>query len=56
MLNVDARTATRLFDKLRRLLANGAPEADVCTFRGGKLVKLEGFGDTAMQEKVYGKK
>ncbi len=33
-----------------------APEADVCTFRGGKLVKLEGYGDTAMQERVYGKK
>jgi ketosteroid isomerase-like protein len=33
-----------------------APEADVCTFRDGKLVKLEGFGDTAMQERVYGTK
>ena len=33
-----------------------ALEADVCTFRGGKLVKLHGYGDTAMQERVYGRK
>ena len=33
-----------------------APEADVSTFRDGKIVKLEGFGDTAMQERVYGRK
>ena len=43
---------------LGQITAGGesAPEADVCTFRGGKLVKLEGFGDTAMQERVYGRK
>ena len=43
---------------LGQITAGGesAPEADVCTFQGGKLVKLEGFGDTAMQERVYGKK
>jgi len=33
-----------------------AHEADVCTFRGGKLVNLLGIGDTAMQERVYGRK
>jgi uncharacterized protein len=33
-----------------------APEADVCTFRGGKLVKLEAYSDTAMFERVYGRK
>ena len=43
---------------LGQITAGGesAPEADVCTFRGGKLAKLEGFGDTAMQERVYGRK
>jgi uncharacterized protein len=43
---------------LGQITAGGesAPEADVCTFRGGKLVKLEGFGDTAMFERVYGRK
>jgi uncharacterized protein len=33
-----------------------APEADVCAFRGGKLVKLEAYSDTAMFERVYGRK
>ncbi len=33
-----------------------APEADVSTFRRGKIVKVEAFGDTAMQERVYGRK
>jgi ketosteroid isomerase-like protein len=33
-----------------------APEADVWTFRGGKIVKAQGYGDTAMQERVYGRK
>ena len=31
-------------------------EVDVLTFRGGKAVKVESFGDTAMQERVYGSK
>ena len=31
-------------------------EVDVLTFRDGKAVKVESFGDTAMQERVYGKK
>ena len=33
-----------------------APEADVLTFRDGKVVKGQIFGDTAMQERVYGTK
>jgi len=33
-----------------------APEADVSTFRDGKLVKLQAFSDTALFERVYGKK
>jgi uncharacterized protein len=33
-----------------------APEADVSTFRGGKNVKLQAFSDTALFERVYGKK
>ncbi len=33
-----------------------APEVDLSTFRDGKIVKLQGFGDTAMQERVYGRK
>jgi hypothetical protein len=43
---------------LGQITAGGesALEADVSTFRGGKIVKLEGFGDTAMQERVYGRK
>ena len=31
-------------------------EADVFTFRDGKIVKAQSFGDTAMQERVFGKK
>jgi ketosteroid isomerase-like protein len=43
---------------LGQITAGGesAPEADVMTFRGGKIVKLQGYGDTAMQERVYGRK
>lgn len=43
---------------LGQITAGGesAPEADVCTFRGGKLVKLEAYSDTAMFERVYGRK
>ena len=43
---------------LTQVTAGGesAPEADVSTFRGGKIVKVEAFGDTAMQERVYGRK
>jgi uncharacterized protein len=43
---------------LGQITAGGesAPEADVCTFRDGKIVKLQGYGDTAMQEQVYGRK
>ena len=33
-----------------------APEADVSTFRDGKMVKLQAFSDTAMFERVYGRK
>ena len=33
-----------------------APEADVSTFRGGKIVQLQAFSDTAMFERVYGRK
>jgi ketosteroid isomerase-like protein len=33
-----------------------ALQADVLTYRNGKLVKAVSIGDTAMQEKVYGKK
>lgn len=31
-------------------------EADVFTFRDGKVVKAQSFGDTAMQERIFGKK
>jgi ketosteroid isomerase-like protein len=31
-------------------------EADVFTFRDGKVIKAQSFGDTAMQERVFGKK
>lgn len=31
-------------------------EADVFTFRNGKVVKAQSFGDTAMQERIFGKK
>jgi uncharacterized protein len=33
-----------------------ALQADVLTYRNGKVVKALTFGDTALQEKVYGKK
>jgi uncharacterized protein len=33
-----------------------ALQADVLTYRNGKLVKAVTIGDTALQEKVYGKK
>jgi uncharacterized protein len=33
-----------------------APQADVSSWRGGKIVKVETFGDTAMFERVYGRK
>ena len=32
-----------------------APEADVSTFGGGKIVQLQAFSDTAMFERVYGR-
>lgn len=31
-------------------------EADVFTFRDGKIIKARSYGDTAMQERVFGKK
>ena len=31
-------------------------EADVYTFRDGKIVKAQSFGDTAMQQRVFGTK
>jgi ketosteroid isomerase-like protein len=33
-----------------------APQVDVLTFRGGKAVKVQSFGDTALQERVFGTK
>jgi ketosteroid isomerase-like protein len=33
-----------------------ALQADVLTYRNGKLVKAVSIGDTAMQERIYGKK
>ena len=43
---------------LGQITAGGesAPEADVSTFRDGKIVKLQAFSDTAMFERVYGRK
>jgi ketosteroid isomerase-like protein len=43
---------------LGQITAGGesAPEADVSTFRGGKIVQLQAFSDTAMFERVYGRK
>jgi ketosteroid isomerase-like protein len=43
---------------LTRVTAGGesAPQADVVTFRDGKIVKAQGFGDTAMAERVFGTK
>ena len=33
-----------------------APEGDVFEFRDGRVVKAHSFGDTAMQERVWGSK
>ena len=43
---------------LTQVTAGGesAPQADVATFRDGKIVKAQGFGDTAMAERVFGTK
>lgn len=43
---------------LSQVTAGGesAPGADVYTFRDGKVVKAQNFGDTAMAERVYGTK
>ena len=43
---------------LTQVTAGGesAPQADVVTFRDGKIVKVQNFGDTAMLERVYGTK
>jgi ketosteroid isomerase-like protein len=36
--------------------AETADEADVFEFRDGKVVKVHSFGDTAMQERIFGSK
>ncbi len=43
---------------LAQVTAGGesAPSADVFTYRDGKLLKAQHFGDTAMFERVYGTK
>jgi uncharacterized protein len=43
---------------LAQVTAGGesAPNADVFTYRDGKLLKAQHFGDTAMFERVYGTK
>jgi uncharacterized protein len=43
---------------LGQITAGGesAPEADVLTYRNGKMVRLQSFADTAMFERVYGRK
>ena len=43
---------------LTQVTAGGesAPQADVATFRDGKIVKEQNLGDTAMFERVYGTK
>ena len=43
---------------LTQVTAGGesAPQADVVTFRDGKIVKEQNLGDTAMFERVYGTK
>jgi ketosteroid isomerase-like protein len=43
---------------LTQVTAGGesAPQADVATFRDGKVVKAQNFGDTAMFERVFGTK
>ena len=33
-----------------------APEADLLTYRNGKMVELQAFSDTALFERVYGRK
>jgi ketosteroid isomerase-like protein len=33
-----------------------ADQADVLTFRGGKVAKFQSAGDTALQESIWGKK
>ena len=43
---------------LSQVTAGGesAPEADLFTFRDGKIVKAQNVGDTAMFERVFGTK
>jgi ketosteroid isomerase-like protein len=43
---------------LTRTTAGGqsADQADVLTFRGGKVAKFQSAGDTALQESIWGKK
>ena len=43
---------------LTQVTAGGesAPQADVLTFRDGKAAKVQSFGDTALQERVFGTK
>lgn len=43
---------------LTRTTADGqsADQADVLTFRGGKVAKFQSAGDTALQESIWGKK
>lgn len=43
---------------LTRTTADGqeAEQADVLTFRDGKVVKFQSAGDTALQEKIWGSK
>jgi hypothetical protein len=43
---------------LTQVTAGGesAPQADVWTFRDGKIVKGQTLGDTAMQERIWGTK
>ena len=43
---------------LTKITADGqsADQADVLTFRDGKVVKFQTAGDTAMQEKIWGTK
>jgi uncharacterized protein len=38
------------------LAGETSQEADVFTFRDGKVIKAQSFGDTAMQERIFGKK
>jgi uncharacterized protein len=43
---------------LTRITVDGqsADQADVLTFRGGKVAKFQSAGDTALQERTWGKK